>query len=345
VQTGAEDHRRSPPSSSRSFGKRRRDRQATSTPAPAQLKRRRTTPGAADRADLADGLARRSPATGARGHRRREEAVHPEARTRRSSPRRCSRRPARKLRFTAQRTMRTAQRLYENGFITYMRTDSTTLSTEAIDAARKPGREPVRRRVPAGRAARLHQARSRARRRPTRRSAPPARSFRTPESLKGQLEEDQWKLYDLIWKRTVASQMKDATGERTRCAWRDPGRASIAGAPTGPARTRRAHRRRARCSRSRASCAPTSRAPTIPRPSSRIKRSSCRPWPRAIALRARWPRPRSTPPSRRSASPRPAWSRSSRIAASAGRRPTRRSSRPSRTAATCSRRAARWCRP
>ena len=121
---------------------------------------------------------------------------------------------ARKLRFTAQRTMRTAQRLYESGFITYMRTDSTTLSTQAVDAARAqiaelygdsflpPG--PRQYTTKAKGAQEAHEA-----------IRPAGEAWKTPEQLKGELDEDGFRLYDLIWKRTVASQMKDATGERT----------------------------------------------------------------------------------------------------------------------------------
>src|SRR6267142_2053443 len=75
---------------------------------------------------------------------------------------------SRKLRYTAQTTMRVAQRLYENGYITYMRTDSTTLSESALTAARKQARE---------------------------------------------LYGDEYVLYELIWMRTIASQMKDAAGQ------------------------------------------------------------------------------------------------------------------------------------
>ncbi|MCC7108233.1 MAG: DNA topoisomerase I, partial [Deltaproteobacteria bacterium] len=117
-------------------------------------------------------------------------------------------------RFTAQRTMRTAQRLYESGFITYMRTDSTTLSTQAVDAARAqiaelygdsflpPG--PRQYTTKAKGAQEAHEA-----------IRPAGEAWKTPEQLKGELDEDGFRLYDLIWKRTVASQMKDATGERT----------------------------------------------------------------------------------------------------------------------------------
>jgi len=120
----------------------------------------------------------------------------------------------RKLRFNAQRTMRTAQRLYENGYITYMRTDSLTLSGEAIRAARSQvsqlyGQEylPDSPRVYRSKSKNAQEAHEAIR--------PAGESFRTPQSLKGELEPDQYRLYELIWKRTLASQMKDATGLRT----------------------------------------------------------------------------------------------------------------------------------
>jgi DNA topoisomerase-1 len=121
---------------------------------------------------------------------------------------------SRKLRFGAQRTMRLAQSLYENGYITYMRTDSTNLSTQAIGAARAQITElygkdylpesPRRYERKAKNAQEAHEA-----------IRPAGESFRTPKSLAGTLEGDELRLYELIWKRTVASQMKDAEGVRT----------------------------------------------------------------------------------------------------------------------------------
>ena len=120
---------------------------------------------------------------------------------------------ARKLRFTAQRTMRVAQGLYENGYITYMRTDSTALSGQAISAARRQivelyGDEyaPEKPRVYARRAKaqEAHEA-----------IRPAGTSFRTPNQVRGSLEGDSLRLYELIWKRTLASQMKDAKGTST----------------------------------------------------------------------------------------------------------------------------------
>ena len=121
----------------------------------------------------------------------------------------------RKLGFTAQRTMRTAQNLYENGFITYMRTDSVNLSDQALNAARRQARDlygadyvpaqPRRYRTRARGAQEAHEA-----------IRPAGDIFRTPGSLRGALRPDELRLYELIWKRTVASQMKDARGRRTR---------------------------------------------------------------------------------------------------------------------------------
>jgi DNA topoisomerase-1 len=120
----------------------------------------------------------------------------------------------RKLRFTAQRTMRLAQSLYENGYITYMRTDSTTLSTQALDAARAQVTElygveylPDEPRVYRSRSKNAQEAHEAVR--------PAGESFRTPKQVADQLDGDQLRLYELIWKRTVASQMKDAHGMRT----------------------------------------------------------------------------------------------------------------------------------
>jgi DNA topoisomerase-1 len=121
---------------------------------------------------------------------------------------------ARKLRFNAQRTMRVAQSLYENGYITYMRTDSSTLSSEALRAARGQVRElygdsflPDSPRVYRSKSKSAQEAHEAIR--------PAGSSFRTPQSLRGALDGDQLRLYELIWKRTLASQMRDATGVRT----------------------------------------------------------------------------------------------------------------------------------
>ncbi|WP_406218615.1 type I DNA topoisomerase [Streptomyces canus] len=116
---------------------------------------------------------------------------------------------SRKLGFGAKATMQVAQKLYENGFITYMRTDSTTLSETAITAARAQvtqlyGAEylPSSPRTYAGKVKNAQEAHEAIR--------PSGDRFRTPAETG--LTGDQFKLYELIWKRTVASQMKDATG-------------------------------------------------------------------------------------------------------------------------------------
>ena len=120
---------------------------------------------------------------------------------------------ARKLRYTARRTMQVAQRLYENGYITYMRTDSVTLSTQAIAAARSAivklydekhlSPEPRQFKTKVRNAQEAHEA-----------IRPAGDTFRTPDSLRAELGSDELHLYELIWKRTVASQMADAHGRR-----------------------------------------------------------------------------------------------------------------------------------
>jgi len=117
----------------------------------------------------------------------------------------------RKLRFSSERTMSIAQRLYENGYITYMRTDSTTLSESAITAARNQagqlyGQEYVHptprqftRKVKNAQEA--HEA-----------IRPSGDVFQTPGQLHSALDNDEFRLYELIWQRTVASQMADARG-------------------------------------------------------------------------------------------------------------------------------------
>jgi DNA topoisomerase I len=117
---------------------------------------------------------------------------------------------SRKLGFSAKYTMSTAQRLYENGHITYMRTDSVTLSQTAITAARAQARElygaeyvPDAPRVYTSKVKNAQEAHEAIR--------PAGDRFRTP--VQTGLSGDEFRLYELIWKRTVASQMKDATGE------------------------------------------------------------------------------------------------------------------------------------
>ncbi|WP_182359043.1 type I DNA topoisomerase [Tomitella gaofuii] len=117
----------------------------------------------------------------------------------------------RKLRFSAERTMRVAQKLYENGHITYMRTDSTTLSESAIRAAREQAGElygpeyvhssPRQYTRKVKNAQEAHEA-----------IRPAGDQFKTPGELHGRLDGDEFRLYELIWQRTVASQMSDARG-------------------------------------------------------------------------------------------------------------------------------------
>ena len=119
---------------------------------------------------------------------------------------------SRKLRFSAQTTMRVAQRLYESGYITYMRTDSTTLSESALTAARRQATElygaefvptaPRRYERRVKNAQEAHEA-----------IRPAGDEFRTPQQVARELERDQFALYELIWMRTVASQMEDARGQ------------------------------------------------------------------------------------------------------------------------------------
>jgi DNA topoisomerase-1 len=118
----------------------------------------------------------------------------------------------RKLRLTSRAAMQAAQRLYENGFITYMRTDSTSLSGEAIASARARIAElygadylpkaPRAYKTKVKNAQEAHEA------------IRPSSEFRRPEDVRNQLGLDEFRLYELIWKRTMACQMEDARGSR-----------------------------------------------------------------------------------------------------------------------------------
>jgi DNA topoisomerase-1 len=117
----------------------------------------------------------------------------------------------RKLGFTSERTMRTAQRLYEGGYITYMRTDSTTLSATALDAARRQARElygadyvPKEPRQYTRKVKNAQEAHEAIR--------PAGENFKTPGQVASALGSDEFRLYELIWQRTIASQMVDARG-------------------------------------------------------------------------------------------------------------------------------------
>ena len=119
---------------------------------------------------------------------------------------------SRKLRFGAQRTMQIAQRLYESGFITYMRTDSVALSEAAMASARSQVAElyggeylPDRPRVYTSKVKNAQEAHEAIR--------PAGDVFRLPDRVRKEVPAEQADLYELIWKRTVASQMADAVGE------------------------------------------------------------------------------------------------------------------------------------
>jgi DNA topoisomerase-1 len=130
----------------------------------------------------------------------------------------------RKLRFSSERTMSIAQRLYENGYITYMRTDSTTLSESAINAARTQARQlygeeyvspsPRQYTRKVKNAQEAHEA-----------IRPAGETFATPDAVRRELNGDDFRLYELIWQRTVASQMADARG--TTLSLRIAGRSGV----------------------------------------------------------------------------------------------------------------------
>jgi DNA topoisomerase-1 len=120
----------------------------------------------------------------------------------------------RKLSMSAKHAMGVAQRLYEKGFITYMRTDSVALSTQAVQAARTQAvalygdqAVPPNPRVYRGKSKNAQEAHEAIR--------PSGDDFRTPASVSTELDRDEQRLYDLIWKRTIASQMSDARYETT----------------------------------------------------------------------------------------------------------------------------------
>jgi DNA topoisomerase I len=140
---------------------------------------------------------------------------------------------ARKLRFSAQRTMQVAQRLYEQGHITYMRTDSTTLSETALNAARAMvssrygaeflPRSPRRYDRKVKNAQEAHEA-----------IRPAGDRFQTPEEFRRHLHGDDLRLFELVWRRTVASQMNDALGTSAQVRLQG---STGADAPVAPAGT------------------------------------------------------------------------------------------------------------
>ncbi|GAA2043694.1 type I DNA topoisomerase [Agromyces tropicus] len=140
---------------------------------------------------------------------------------------------ARKLRLSARDTMRVAQSLYENGYITYMRTDSVSLSQQAVQAARTQAVKlygadsvPEKPRAYSGKSKNAQEAHEAIR--------PSGEVFRTPSELQSVLRGTEFKLYDLIWKRTVASQMADAKGQTATVTIEVGPTATDAAAPESP---------------------------------------------------------------------------------------------------------------
>ncbi len=248
----------------------------------------------------------------------------------------------RKLGWSSAQTMRVAQRLYENGHITYMRTDSTNLSDEAINAARQQARELYGDAyVPAE--ARRYSKKAKGAQEAHEAIRPAGDSFRTPGQLAAQLARDEFRLYELVWKRTVASQMADAVGQTVsiRLAGRSSTDEAVEFTASGRTITFpgflkayvESHRRGVLVQRGRRQRQRRRRAAAAPP----------RAWSAAGHPRAGGQGPHA--PARPPVTPSRAWSPGSRSWASAGPRPTRRSCRRSRTADTSGRRATRWCPP
>jgi DNA topoisomerase I len=189
--------------------------------------------------------------------------------------------------------MSVAQRLYERGFITYMRTDSTNLSEQAVNGARAqiqqlygPDYLPAQPRSYQKKVKNAQEAHEAIR--------PAGEVFRTPDQVRGQLDADEQRLYELVWMRTVACQMADARGRRVSARLE-------ATSTTGELATFGASGRTIEFP---ATCGPTSRAPTTPTPSWATARSGCRPWRRATRCPPAPSRPTATRPSRPPATPR-----------------------------------------
>ena len=190
--------------------------------------------------------------------------------------------------MTAKRAMQAAQRLYENGLITYMRTDSVVLSTAGREGRARPGDARATARSICPKTPRLWESKSRNAQEAHEAIRPAGETFRTPDEIACEVGgSTRRRLYDLIWKRTVASQMLDARLKTPDRDLRLRGRGRREGRARGA--------RRASCS-STASCAPTSRAPTSRRRAPRRKerpkrrRRCCPRFARATTLG--WPRPK-----------------------------------------------------
>ncbi len=119
----------------------------------------------------------------------------------------------RKLGYTARRTMQIAQSLYENGYITYMRTDSTNLAQVAVDAARDLVQSQYGPQFLHS-TARLYSTKVKNAQEAHEAIRPAGHPFQLPEALRGELDRDQFRLFEMIWKRTIASQMADARKQR-----------------------------------------------------------------------------------------------------------------------------------
>lgn len=206
----------------------------------------------------------------------------------------------RKLRFSSRRTMQVAQGLYELGWITYMRTDSTTLSDEALGAARAQAASlygpayvpdaPRRYQKKVKNAQEAHEA-----------IRPAGESFRTLEEAARSLSGDALRLYELIWKRTVASQMTDARG--TSAQVRLVGTATGEDLPGTEAEFSASGKVIEFPGFLRAYV----EGRTTPRQSWPTARSTCPPWRRGTRWRSTVSSPGPTPPSLRPATRRPRW--------------------------------------
>ena len=173
--------------------------------------------------------------------------------------------------YSSAQTMRTAQRLYENGYITYMRTDSVNLAETAIAAARTQIAElfgdrfvPPQPRQYTGKVKNAQEAHEAIR--------PAGDVFRTPGEVANELSTEEFKLYELIWRRTIASQMTDAVGSSVSVRIR-----AVSTAERGV----RLRRDRQDDHRSRASSRPTWSPPTTPTPRPTTPSTGCPTWPRA----------------------------------------------------------------